>query len=67
MGDALKYAMQLLGTLPQLISAGVEITGVIQRGRQALAAMQAENRAPTAQEWDELNAEIARLRGQLRR
>lgn len=62
---ALAYALQLLTALPQLISAGIEVTAMVTKARDRIAAMDAEGRAPGAEEWDELNAEIDRLRGEL--
>lgn len=65
MNEAVAYVIQLLNALPGLIKAGVEVTSIIESAREALARMEAENRPPTPAEWDALNAEIARLRGEL--
>jgi hypothetical protein len=65
MMTALEYALQVLNALPQLIAAGVEITAMATQARDRLQAMKDENREPTPAEWNELNDEIARLRGQL--
>lgn len=62
---ALDFALQLLQALPQLVQAGVDVTSAITRGREQLEAMRAENRAPSAAEWDELNERIRGLRSQL--
>lgn len=62
---ALAYMLQLLTALPQLVQAGVEITGLVTKARGALQSMSDENRGPTAQEWADLDAEIKRLRGDL--
>ena len=65
MGAALAYAIQLLTEVPALISAGVQVGGLITSGTASLKAMQAANRAPTDQEWADLNKTIADLRAQL--
>jgi hypothetical protein len=62
---ALAYAIQALQILPSLISAGVQVKGLIENTNASLATMQKENRDPTAAEWDALNAQIADLRKQL--
>lgn len=60
-----QYGATILTSLPGLIKAGVEITGMIQMGQARMNAMIAENREPTADEWKELNGEINRLRADL--
>lgn len=65
--SALAFVAQILGILPGLIQAGVEVTGFIQKYRDRIDEMATTGRDPTQQEWDELNAEIARLRGELHR
>jgi hypothetical protein len=62
---AIAYAVQLVGALPGLIQAGVDITRTLREGQSKLQQFEAEGRNPTPQEWDALNAEIARLRGEL--
>lgn len=62
---ALDFALKLLTNLPALIQAGVEVTQIVTRSREQITAMQAEDRGPTDAEWDQLNAEIDRLRGEL--
>lgn len=63
--NALAYALQLLTALPQLIQAGVEITGLVTKAKDALQSMSDEARAPTPDEWQALDDEIAKLRGEL--
>lgn len=63
--EALQFAMQLLAALPQLIQAGSDVATLVTRSREQLQTMADEGRAPTAEEWDALNAEIDRLRGEL--
>lgn len=65
MPAALLYATQILGILPQLISAGSNVVDLVNHGNAALAAMQTEKRDPTPAEWDELNAKIKALQDQL--
>lgn len=62
---ALAYALQLLTALPGLIAAGVEVTQTIERARDKIALFKIEGRDPTPEEWDELDAEVKRLRGEL--
>lgn len=64
-GSALAYALQLLTAVPQLIQAGTEVVAMVNKGRDKVAAFEAEKRDPTAAEWQELNDEISRLRGEL--
>jgi hypothetical protein len=62
---ALTYAIQLLNQLPSLIATGAQVVGQIQSARNSLELMQAENRAPTAEEWAALDAITQSLRKQL--
>ena len=62
---AIAYALQILGMVPTLISAGRDVLALVQHGTDALKAMQAENRDPTDKEWAELNAVIDALRKDL--
>lgn len=62
---ALTYAMQLMGILPQLIGAGIEIKTMIENHNTKLDLMVAESRNPTEAEWIELNTTIAKLRVEL--
>jgi hypothetical protein len=61
----LLYAIQLLNALPGLIATGQNLLTVVQQHRDALERMHAENRDPTQEEWDALNASINALRSQL--
>lgn len=63
--NVLAYVLQILAALPQLLAAGVEISAFVQKARDDVERMKDEGRDPTPQEWDALNAEIARLRAQL--
>lgn len=65
MNAAIAYALQLLAALPSLIEAGVNVRNMIEKGRERIAAMQAEGRDPTDEEWAELNAEIEALNRRL--
>ena len=67
MTTALAFATQLLASLPQLIAAGVEVTGLIERGKAKLQAFQDEDRDPTPGEWEELNTAIEQKRSELHR
>ena len=65
MPQALMYAMQVLQALPTLIATGQSVVTLVEQTNQRLAAMQAENRNPTPQEWADPNATIAALRTEL--
>ena len=65
MDPRLLMALQLLQSLPSLIAAGAEVTTLIQEQSTKLQDMANTGRKPTDQEWDELNAKIDALRGQL--
>jgi hypothetical protein len=59
--NALAYALQLLQALPALIQAGQDASDLIARVKE----MHDQGRDPTPGEWDDLNARIAPLRGDL--
>lgn len=61
MNDALKYIDQLLQVLPGLIQAGHDAADLIAAARNMLR----EGRDPSDGEWDDLNARIGLLRGNL--
>lgn len=58
-------ALQLLQSLPALIAAGAEVKGLIEDQTAKLKDMADTGRDPTQQEWDELNAQIDKLRAGL--
>ena len=58
-------ALQLLQSLPALIAAGDEVKGLIEDQTAKLKDMADTGRDPTPQEWDELNAQIDKLRTSL--
>lgn len=62
---ALPFVIQLLSSLPALIQAGIDVTGLIQQSSDAIKRMQAEKRDPTPEEWDALNSRIKALRDEL--
>lgn len=62
---ALTMALQLLQSLPALIAAGAEVKGLIEDQTAKLKDMADTGRDPTQQEWDELNAQIDKLRTSL--
>lgn len=62
---ALMMALQLLQSLPALIAAGAEVKGLIEDQTAKLKDMADTGRDPTPQEWDELNAQIDKLRTSL--
>ena len=58
----LKYALQVLTAIPQLIQAGEDVYKFVSDTNHSLEAMQLEGRDPTAEEWDTLNALSQKLR-----
>jgi hypothetical protein len=63
MTKAFDYVAQVLAVLPGMIATGIEVTSFIQKASTKANAFQSEKRQPTSEEWDELNAYIAQLRG----
>lgn len=59
------YAVQVLTALPDLIEAGVAVHDLVVHTNEKIARMQAENRAPNDEEWNELNTRIAAKRTEL--
>lgn len=64
--EIIDFADKLLALVPQVIAAGGDVLNIIANGRSALAAMKAENRGPTADEWTALDSQIDALMGQLK-
>lgn len=66
MPAALSYALGLLDEVVPLALAGVAgAAEALAEGRDAVAAMAAEDRDPRPEEWDRLNASLAALRARL--
>ena len=65
--NALAMAMNLLQTLPGLLSAGIQIEGVIAGTLATLHKAQAEGRDPTNEEWDAMHQQIEAARASLSR
>ena len=66
MPAALSYALTLLNEVVPLALAGVAgAAEALADGRNAVAAMAEDDRDPTAEEWDRLNAGLAALREKL--
>lgn len=65
MMGGLAFAVNLLTALPALIQAGVDVTNLVNDSADKLKSMQDEKRDPSPQEWADLNAQIAALRGEL--
>lgn len=63
--NAIAYALQLLNSLLPLIEAGKDVSELIAETRERLQNMHVEGRDPTPGEWDDLNARIDVLRGEL--
>ncbi len=62
---ALSFAIQVLTSIPGLISAGIDVVDMINKTTDDLNKMQAENRDPTDEEWDALNKIIEELRAKI--
>ena len=60
--SALTFAMQMLGQLPSLIEAGIDVYDLVVKTNTSLKAMQDENRDPSDAEWEALNDAIEELR-----
>lgn len=65
--NPLGLALQVLQMLPGLVSAGVQIEGVVASTIGTLRRAQAENRDPTPEEWNAIHTEIEAARQELRR
>ena len=65
MGGIVPFAIQLLSAIPGLIASGAQALALIQTHTDALKAMVAENRSPTQDEWNALNATLGGLEAQL--
>lgn len=61
------YAIQLMGSLPAMVQAGVNIVSHVSEGIDALRTMQAQNRGPTQAEYDALRASNKRLHDEFQR
>lgn len=61
---ALSFAIELLTSLPSLISAGIDVTDLISNANRSLKTMKDEDRGPSDEEWASLNDIIAELRAQ---
>lgn len=55
------FAIKLVEALPQLITAGVDISNHVTQGVEMLRNMQRENRGPTRQEYEALRASNDRM------
>lgn len=62
---ALAFATELLASLPSLIAAGIQVTSLIEHGNSKLKQFEDEGRDPSDADWEELNARISTLRGEL--
>jgi hypothetical protein len=57
--NVLQYVAVALAALDELLKAGGNAAALIAQLRATIAALQAENRDPTAAEWKALNSQIA--------
>lgn len=61
----LLYAVQAIQIAAALAAAGKDVATLLGQIRDAMAAMQTENRYPSAQEWQALNAQTIALLNEL--
>lgn len=61
----LLYAVQAIQIAAALAAAGKDVATLLGQIRDAMAAMQTENRDPTAAEWQALNAQTIALLNEL--
>lgn len=59
---AVAFAIQILESLPQIMSMTVQAASYIHNSVTSLKLMQLEGRDPTDAEWDALNATVQSLR-----
>lgn len=55
MEDLLKFVERFVLALPGLLQAGIEVTAIAQQFKTMYSDMRANNRSPTAAEWQWLN------------
>ena len=66
MSAALSFALTLVDEVVPLVLSGVMgAAEALAQGRRAVAAMAEDDRDPTPEEWDRLNAGLASLRERL--
>jgi len=65
LSQILQFGMQVFLTLPELMQAGRDVSGILGSTGEAIKAMVTENRGPSPAEWDAMNAMIAALRSEL--
>ena len=63
--SAILYAVTLLDSLTPLITAGIDVYGLIKHGTEALNKMEEEGRDPTDEEWQTLNEITDKLHKEL--
>lgn len=61
----LDFVLAALKAVPALIAAGADAWSHVSAANAAVAKMQAENRGPSAAEWQALHETIDRLLGEL--
>ena len=61
MGTALQFALLAMDIVPRIIAGAAGAAQAFENAHAVYKTLVAENRDPTAEEWDALNAEIRRL------
>ena len=64
--EIINFIDKLLALVPTVMAAGGDVLSIIANARTSLAAMKAENRGPTADEWAALDSQIDNYMGQLK-
>jgi hypothetical protein len=57
--NVLQYVAVALAALNEIVKAGGDIAALIAQLQTTIGALQADNRDPTQDEWNALNAQIA--------
>lgn len=65
LSQILQFGMTVFLKVPELIAAGRDVSAIFAATGEKIKVMVSENRAPTAEEWDTMNAMIAALREEL--
>ena len=66
MGEVVMFALKALQALPSILAAGSDALAHIRATQTAVAAMQAQGRGPSEQEWAAQDDTINGLMGQLK-
>ena len=65
LSQILQFGMTVFLKVPELIAAGRDVSAIFSATGEKIKVMVNENRGPTPEEWDSMNAMIAALREEL--